>query len=128
VPKRNRRILLADDDEIVQEAVQYAAEEHGHHMIRAFTARAALESALITQPDMIVLDIGLPDGDGRDVLAKLKASPRTARIPVLVWSARENSDSDSRIALELGAEDYLEKSYAELLIGKVERILLRLGK
>jgi two-component system KDP operon response regulator KdpE len=126
--KRSRRILLADDDEVVQEAVRRVAAKNGHHLISTVTARGALESALITQPDLIVLDIGFPDADGRDVLAKLKADVRTARIPVVVWSGRKGNDSDSRIALDLGAEDYVEKSDAELLIGKLERVLLRLGR
>jgi CheY-like chemotaxis protein len=92
----------------------------------ATTGAQALKLAVAEQPDFIVLDIGFPDIDGRDVLAKLKADTLTAHIPVLVWSGRKASDSDSRIALDLGAEDYVEKSDAELLIGKVERVLLRL--
>jgi CheY-like chemotaxis protein len=72
-----------------------------------------------------VLDIEFPDADGRDVLAKLKADPRTAAIPVLVWSGRKPSESESRIALGLGADDYVEKNDAQLLIRKLERVLLR---
>jgi two-component system KDP operon response regulator KdpE len=84
-----------------------------------------LDVALTTHPDVIVLDMGLPDADGRDVLAKLKADQRTTDIPVVVWSGRAG-ESDSRISLDLGAEDYVEKSDATLLILKLERVLLRL--
>ena len=119
------RVLLADDDPVVQEAVKSAAALAGHRVIAATTGAQALELAFTMRPDLIVLDIEFPDADGRDVLAKLKADPRTAGIPVLVWSARKNCDSDSRIALALGAEDYVEKNDAHLLIRKLERVLLR---
>lgn len=119
------RILLADDDAIVQEVVSTAAAKSGHRVIAATTGAQALKLAISMQPDLIVLDIEFPDADGRDVLAKLKADPRTARIPVLVWSARSLNDSDSRIAIDLGAEDYVEKNDAQLLIRKLERVLLR---
>ena len=123
--KRGRRVLLADDDPVVQEVVRCAAEKAGHQLSAATTGAQAFELAVSLQPDLIVLDIRFPDADGRDVLAKLKADPRTAPIPVLVWSARPTSDSDSRIALRLGAEDYVEKSDVQGLIRKLERVLLR---
>jgi len=119
------RILLADDDPIVQEVVKCAAGRAGHRVIAATTGAQALELAVSMRPDLIVLDIEFPDADGRDVLAKLKADPRTAAIPVLVWSGRKNCDSDSRIALALGAEDFVQKNDAHLLMRKLERVLLR---
>ena len=125
--KVSLRLLLADDDPVVQEAVKSAAGRAGHHVIAAMTGAEVFELAVNAQPDFVILDIGFPDADGRDVLARLKADALTARIPVLVWSGRKVSDSDSRIALDLGAEDYVEKSDAELLICKVERVLLRVG-
>jgi CheY-like chemotaxis protein len=124
--RRSRRILLADDDEAIQEAVRRASAKLGHQLIGARTGTGAIQLAAAAQPDLIVLDIGFPDLDGRDVLARLKSDVRTARIPVLVWSGRKVNDSDSRIALALGAEDYVEKSDAELLMGKIERLLFRL--
>jgi DNA-binding response OmpR family regulator len=70
------------------------------------------------------LDVGLPDGDGRDLLALLKKDPKTAAIPVVVWSGRD-SESERRIALDLGAEDYVEKGLPSALVAKVERVLFR---
>ena len=121
-------ILLADDDLIVQEVVKCAAAKVGQRVIAATTGAQAFSLALSAQPDIIVLDIGFPDADGRDVLAKLKADARTKRIPVLVWSARKASDSDSRISLDLGAEDYMVKHDAQELIRKLERVLFRLDE
>lgn len=119
-------MLLADDDLIVQEVVRCAGAKAGLEITAATTGAQALEFAVSMQPDLIVLDIEFPDADGRDVLAKLKADPRTQRIPVLVWSGRNVNESDSRIALALGAEDYVEKNNAQVLIRKLERVLFRL--
>ena len=124
---RSYRILLVDDNEAIQRIVQRVAEKRGHQMIAAVTGAAAVEAAIASQPDIIVLDMGLPDADGRDVLNKLKEDSRTAHIPVLVWSGREG-ESDSRISLRLGAEDYVEKTDPLVLIRKLERVLLRLDE
>jgi two-component system KDP operon response regulator KdpE len=120
------RILLADDDPAVHRMVQRVAAEFGHELIPVRKGVAVLAMALESKPDLIVLDIGFPDADGRDVLAQLKAEPRTAEIPVLVWSGRHDLDSERRIAISLGAEDYVEKTDAPLLMRKIERLLLRI--
>jgi DNA-binding response OmpR family regulator len=123
--RQPRRILLADDDAGVQLAVQRVAAKRGHEVISATRGARVVESAARENPDIVVLDIEFPDADGRDLLAELKRDPRTAHIPVLIWSGRKGHASDSRISLELGAEDYVEKSDAQLLIRKVERTLLK---
>ena len=128
-PKSGRRILLADDDEVVQEVVKVVAERLGHSIIQATTGAAALALAVSAEPDLIVLDMAFPDADGRDVLGKLKSDRRTSHIPVVVWSGgREGRESDSRISLDLGAEDYVNKGDAELFVRKLERILLRIPR
>ena len=120
------RILLADDDPEVQRAVRRVATQFGHEIVPVTVGTAVCEAAANLKPDLIVLDVGFPDADGRDLLRQLKASPLTKDIPVLVWSARHDRDSESRIALSLGAEDYVEKTGAQLLMRKIERVLLRL--
>jgi CheY-like chemotaxis protein len=126
--KISRRILLADDNRAVQEVVKRVAQKRGHELIQALSGTVTLSMAIETQPDVIVLDMEFPDADGRDVLSRLKAEPRTAHIPVVVWSGRDGHGSDGRISLDLGAEDFIEKSDAQLLIQKVERVLLRIDQ
>ena len=124
--KISRRILLADNSQSVQRVVRDVAEKRGHQMVQATTGASTLILAIETQPDLIVLDLAFPDADGRDVLRQLKTHPQTSSIPVVVWSGRTGHESDSRISLDLGAEDYVEKDDAHLLLLKLERVLLRL--
>jgi len=135
--KRRRKILLADSNQSVQRVVREAAEQRGHVLIQATSAAATLLLASETQPELIVLDLAFADADGRDVLRQLKTRADTQRIPVVVWSGRQGHESDGRISLDLGAEDYVEKDDfgpqlnlgkddAHLLLLKLERVLLRL--
>lgn len=120
------RILLADDDPVVQRAVQRVAAEFGHELSQVRAGSEVHAMTLELKPDLLVLDLGFPDADGRDLLSKLKADPRTADIPVLVWSAERDLEKERRIALSLGAEDYVEKTDAQLLLRKIERLLFRI--
>jgi DNA-binding response OmpR family regulator len=121
-----RRILFADDDPGVQRALGRLAAKKGFELMPVLSGSDVCQAALAYQPDLIVLDIHFPDADGRDVLSRLKADTRTAAIPVLVWSGRD-PQSDRRIALDLGAEDYVEKRDPSSLLPKIERVLLRLS-
>ena len=120
-----RRILFADDDPGVQRALQRLAAKNGFELVPVLAGADVYQAALVEAPDLIVLDIHFPDADGRDVLSKLKGDQRTSQIPVVVWSARD-PQSDRRIALDLGAEDYVEKRDPSTLLPKIERVLLRL--
>jgi CheY-like chemotaxis protein len=121
------RILLADDDPAVQRAVRRRAEGTEYEFVAAVTGAEALQLAQETRFDLIVLDVNLPDADGRDVLARLKANKKTCDVPVLVWSGGD-AESQRKIAIELGAEDYVEKTEAATLIRKIERLLYRLNE
>lgn len=123
--EKGRRILLADDDPALQRALQRLGQKTGLELTPVLSGKDVYSAALEHRPDLIVLDIHFPDADGRDVLSRLKADPVTAAIPVVVWSGRD-PESDRRIALDLGAEDYVEKRDAATLIPKIERVLLRL--
>lgn len=120
-----RRILFADDDPGVQRALKRLAEKNGFELVPVTAGKNVYTSAVELMPDLIVLDIHFPDADGRDVLSRLKSDARTSAIPVVVWSGRD-PQSDRRIALDLGAEDYVEKRDPGTLLPKIERVLLRL--
>ena len=119
------RILVAEDNDMLQKLVKKSFEREGYVVVQAFNGADFARELAAAVPDLIVLDVTLPDADGRDLLSKLKKDPKTASIPVVVWSGRD-AESDRRIALDLGAEDYVEKGQASELVRKIERLLFRL--
>ncbi len=123
----SRRILLADDSQETQLSAGKLAAEFDYEVFQARRGADVLALASSIAPHLIVLDVQFPDADGRDILAQLKADPRTAHIPVVVWSGRD-TESDRKIALRLGAEDYVEKTDAQRLFDKIRRVMLRLER
>ena len=104
----NARILVVDDEPQILRFLQPALEAAGYAVINAGTGREALRLAAAAAPDLIVLDLGLPDMDGKELLPKLRAFSAT---PVIVLSARER-EIEKIAALDLGADDYVEKPFA----------------
>jgi len=120
-------IMVVEDNEKLASLLSRALERAGYGVVTAISGADMRTQLSRTRPDLIVLDITLPDADGRDLLSALKKDPHLSSIPVVVWSGRY-TDSDSRVALELGAEDYVEKGSAMALVHKIERVLLRLSE
>jgi DNA-binding response OmpR family regulator len=121
------RIMVVEDNEALAGLLRRALEQAGHEVVLAPSGLAMMRLVHITKPDLIVFDIALPDVDGRDLLAALKKDARTFSIPVVIWSGRY-ADSDRAVALDLGAEDYVEKGPPLTLVPKIQRILLRLSE
>ena len=125
---KGARVLVADDSEELQDLLKRALERAGYVVTQAFTG-FDMTHAMMSDPlpDLVVLDVALPDADGRDLLSSLRKDTRTAAVPVVVWSGRD-ADSDRRIALDLGAEDYVEKGAPSALVPRIERILFRISQ
>ena len=108
-------ILVIDDDPLVRSAICRALRAVGHGCVAAADAAQGLEQARETRPDVIVLDIGLPDTDGRDLLYRLRGDPSVSDIPVVVVSG--DIDQYRRMqALEAGAEDVVEKPFDAVML------------
>ena len=107
------RILLVDDDATLRQTLAIGLRAEGHDVLLSADGRSALQAATEDQPDLMVLDLGLPDLSGVEVLRELR---RWSRLPVVVLSARDGS-ADKVEALDLGADDYVTKPFgvAELL-------------
>jgi len=102
------RVLIVDDEPQILRALRINLSVRGYEVTTAATGAAALRAAAETRPDVIVLDLGLPDIDGLEVLAGLRGWNET---PVIVLSAR--SDSTEKVAaLDAGADDYVTKPFA----------------
>jgi DNA-binding response OmpR family regulator len=121
------RILVVQSDEQQQSRVKRALERDGYAVTQAFSRADLYRALAVAHPDVLVLDVSLPDADGRDVLSALKRDTKTSEIPVVVWSGGE-AISERRLALELGAEDYVEQGPASELAHKIARVLLRLSE
>jgi CheY-like chemotaxis protein len=123
----NGNIMVVEDNDKLASLLRRALERAGYQVALAISGADMRMQLALARPDLIVMDITLPDADGRDLLSALKKDPSFSSIPVVVWSGRY-TDSDSRVALELGAEDYVEKGSAVALVHKIERVLLRLSE
>ncbi|MFO1125766.1 MAG: response regulator transcription factor [Methylocystis sp.] len=101
-------VLVVDDEPQIQRVLRPSLTASGYEVSEASTGREALASVSDHSPDLIILDLGLPDMDGKEVLRKLRILTRT---PVIVLSARDR-ESEKIAALDLGADDYVEKPFA----------------
>jgi len=114
--------LLIEDEPQIRRFVRLALEEEGWHVQEAATMNRGLIEAGTRKPDLVILDLGLPDGDGIDLIADLRAwSP----VPVIVLSARTDEEQKIR-ALDAGADDYLTKPFGVgELLARVRAMLRR---
>lgn len=122
------RILIADDDAILSEMLRFRLENAHHEVITAANGVAALDCVTSKRVDLIVLDSMMPMIAGPEVLARLKANPATAEIPVVMLTAR-SGEGDVVAGLKAGASEYLTKPFIpqELLI-RIEKLLLQRGR
>jgi two-component system KDP operon response regulator KdpE len=106
-------ILIVEDDAQIRNFICYSLEAEGYKYLTAKTAQGALNSLVSEQIDLMLLDLGLPDFDGIDVIRKVR---EWSEMPIIVVSARDQ-DKDKVNALDIGADDYLTKPFsaAELL-------------
>jgi DNA-binding response OmpR family regulator len=116
-------ILLIEDDATIRTALSRALAERGHAVASEPTAMRGLQAAIDTRPELIVLDLGLPDVDGREVLRMLRA---VSAIPVIVATARDAEDEIVRL-LDAGADDYLVKPFSAAQLDARIRAVLRRG-
>ncbi len=100
-------VLVIDDEVQIRRLLQLTLEADGYNVLMAETAEIGVRRAAMDRPDVVVLDLGLPDKDGREVLKELRAWATT---PVIVLSVR-NSESEIIACLDSGADDYLVKPY-----------------
>jgi len=119
-----KKILFIEDESALQRAVGATLTEEGYTVLSALNGQVGLKLAEKELPDLILLDLVLPEKDGFGVLEDLKKNPRTARIPVIVMSNLEGSE-DVHKALERGATTYLVKMNYRLdeVVQKIKQVL-----
>jgi DNA-binding response OmpR family regulator len=118
---KTERILVVDDEPLVREVVVAYLEREGFHVDEASTGSGALDKINEQQPDLVVLDVMLPEIDGFGVLAELR---RSGDIPVILLTAR-SEEPDRVLGLELGADDYVVKPFSPRELAARVRSVLR---
>jgi two-component system KDP operon response regulator KdpE len=114
------RILVVDDEAAIRRFLRTGLGAHGYEVVEAETAQGGIESVAREKPDLLILDLGLPDLDGLEVLQQVR---RTSLVPVIVLSVR--GDEKGKVAaLDLGADDYVTKPFGmEELVARVRTAL-----
>ena len=122
------RVLIIEDDRDLQKILSYNLTQAGHEVANAYNGRDGLRLARARHPDLVLLDLMLPDISGIEVCKTLKGSDETRSIPVIICTAR-GEEIDRVIGFELGADDYVVKPYSvrELLL-RIRVVLKRTGE
>ena len=119
----SKRIMIVDDEPDLITLVQVRLAASGYEVIAAHDGGEGLEKAQKEKPDLILLDVMMPGIDGFEVLRKLKNSPQTISIPVIMLTAKGDRQSLSK-AKDLGATDYITKPFnSEALLDLIKRYL-----
>ena len=119
------QVLLVEDDAAIRTALTRALRELGHAVEAVGSGMPALTAAVEHKPDVVLLDLGLPDIDGADVLSMLRA---VSDVPVIIATARDDEAEMVRL-LDLGADDYVIKPFtAAQLNARIKAVLRRMGR
>jgi len=122
-----KRILVVEDEAPIQELLQFNLERKGYRVEVAGSGEEALDAVGAFLPDLILLDIMLPGTDGLEVCKRIKADPKTRRVPVIMLTAL-GEEADIVAGLELGAADYVTKPFSpRVLLARVKAVLRRTG-
>jgi two-component system, OmpR family, KDP operon response regulator KdpE len=118
-----QRILIVDDEPNIVATVAPLLRARGYEVLSALSGRAGLDAVDRDRPDLVVLDLGLPDMDGTDVCRQVREA--ASNVPILVLSAR-GAEGDKVAALDAGADDYVTKPFgAEELLARIRAALRR---
>lgn len=121
-----QKILAVDDEADILNLLRHNLTAAGFDFLEAVHGPEALEKAKAAAPDLIILDVMLPDMDGNEVLRRLKADPDTERIPVVMLTAK-GEEIDRVLGLEFGADDYIVKPFSPRELVLRIRAVLRKG-
>ena len=123
-----RRLLIADDDRMIRLIVKMLLEKEGYKVLEAENGAIAMETARREHPDLMLVDLQMPDMDGFQVVEMIRGDMNLRTIPVLVLTAETSSAVETRV-LEMGADDYVVKPFEpEVLISRVRAAFRRIAR
>ena len=118
-----KRILIVDDEPGLLKAIQIRLRAAGYEVLIAYNGFECLRTAQQEKPDLILLDIVMPDLDGFGTLEKLKENIQTKSIPVIMLTSKSQLDDVTKAA-NLGVEDYIVKPFdSQAMLGKIKKVL-----
>ncbi len=121
-------IYLVEDDDNIRKLVEYALTKEGFEVTGFSTPTEFWINVHAVMPELVILDIMLPEEDGLSVLKKLKEAPETEQLPVIMLTAK-NSEFDKVTGLDMGADDYIAKPFGTMeLISRVRAVIRRYDK
>ena len=121
------RVLIVEDEPDIRDLLAFHLEREGYHVTRSRTGADALRQVRARPPDLILLDLMLPELGGLDVCRRLRQDPRTASVPIVMLTAR-GEEVDRILGLELGADDYIVKPFSpKEVVARVRAVLRRAG-
>lgn len=121
----NETLLIVEDDADIRELIRYNLEREGYRIVESASSEEARKLLLRSVPDLILLDLMLPGTDGFAFCRAVRADERTAKVPVIMVTARDE-DADIVAGLEVGADDYMTKPFsARILSARVRAVLRR---
>ena len=122
---RVRTVVIVEDDEDVADSIRYNLEREGFRVRVASTGETALDVIVDRVPNIVLLDLNLPQMSGLEICRRLRAEAATSRVPILMLTAR-GEESDKVLGLNLGADDYITKPFSmRELMARVKALLRR---
>lgn len=119
------KILVVDDEEAIVEFIEMNLKKEQFEVLKAYTGQEALDSFKVANPDLILLDVGLPDFDGFEVCSQIR---NTSEVPIIMVTAR-GGDEDKIVGLGIGSDDYVVKPFnPKELVARIKRMLERTRK
>lgn len=120
-----KNVLIVEDEKDLSELLAYNLAKAGFTPTIAPTGRAALEAVAARAPDLVLLDVMIPEFSGTEVAGRIRSNPRTASIPIIMLTAKAE-EIDQIVGLAVGADDYITKPFSmKVLLARVEAVLRR---
>lgn len=118
-------ILVVDDERDLSELLSYNLRKSGYEVHLASTGRAALDAIAQRMPNLVLLDVMLPELSGTEVASRLRSNPATANLPIIMLTAK-GEEVDQLVGLTVGADDYIPKPFSmKVLLARIEAVLRR---
>ncbi len=123
-----KKILIVEDEKDILQLVKLYLDKEGFRTMTATNGIDALRQTRLDHPDLVILDLMLPEIDGLEVCKKLRLTPQTAMLPIIMLTAK-SEESDMVVGLELGADDYVVKPFSPRgLVARVKALFRRLAR